>query len=53
MPRYTSIKFRNGKVVVVINHIEHTLTKPAFVELMTEGLRVLQALERTKENGDD
>lgn len=53
MPRRISIRRQGEKAVVVIDSIAHTMTKPAFIQLMSEGLRVLQALERTEEKGND
>lgn len=53
MPRRISIRRQGEKAVVVIDSIAHTMTKPAFIQLMSEGLRVLQALEKTEEKGND
>ena len=54
MPRRIQVRRVLGDdehIVVVLDSIVHTLSKPAFVELMTEGLRVLQSLEPQKGKG--
>jgi hypothetical protein len=39
----------DGKVVVVIESIEHVLTVPAFTELMAQALRVMQSIAKETE----
>ena len=46
MPRRISVARSNGKVVVILDGVKHTLTKPAFLELMLKAQPVLDALAR-------
>jgi hypothetical protein len=44
MPRQLAVRRQAGKVVVVLNNIVHTISEPAFIELMHAGLGVLEAI---------
>jgi hypothetical protein len=45
MPRQNRVERRPaGRVAVVIDSIEHTLSEPAFIALMEAALNVMQAL---------
>jgi hypothetical protein len=44
MPRQLAVRRSKGQVVVVLNNIVHTISEPAFIELMHAGLGVLEAI---------
>lgn len=49
MPRRDWIRRApHAKVIICINSVEHTVTEPAFLALMQQGLYVLQAIESSR-----
>jgi hypothetical protein len=44
VPRQLAVRRSKGQVVVVLNNIVHTISEPAFIELMHAGLGVLEAI---------
>lgn len=53
MPRYNSVKRDGGKVLVTIDSVQHTLTVPAFLDLMADALRVIQSIEAQQRRADN
>lgn len=44
MPRRNRVYRRDGKIVLVVDSVEHTMTEPAFLTLMEQAINVLQAI---------